>query len=48
MTKSKSSSSSSIVVPSSFAIHLVNGPQFFNATCVTWSSIIVILPLTKM
>ena len=50
MTKSKSSSSSSssIVVPSNFAIHLVNGAQFFNATCVTWSSIIVILPLTKM
>ena len=49
MTKSKSSSSSSsIVVPSNFAIHLVNGAQFFNATCVTWSYIIVILPLTKM
>ena len=33
MTKSKSSASS-IVVPSSFVIGLVNGAQFLNDTCV--------------
>ena len=33
MTKTKLSGSS-IVVPSMFVIHLVNGAQFLNATCV--------------
>ena len=33
MTKSKFSASS-IVVPSIFLTHLVNGGQFINATCV--------------
>ena len=33
MPKSKSSTSS-IVVPSIFEIHLVNGARFLNATCV--------------
>ena len=47
MTKSKSSASS-IVVPSFFVIHLVNGAQFLNATCVSGASVTVISPLTKM
>ena len=34
MTKSESSASS-ILVPSVFVIHLVNGAQFLNAACVT-------------
>ena len=34
MTKSKSLASP-IVVPSIFVIHLVNGAQFLNATCVS-------------
>ena len=34
MAKSKSSASS-IVVPSIFVIHLVNGAQCLNAACVT-------------
>ena len=34
MTKSKFSASS-IVVTSIFVIHLVNGAQFLNATCVS-------------
>ena len=48
MTKSKSSASS-IVVPSIFVIHLVNGARFLNATSVTrlWPAI-VISPLTKV
>ena len=36
MTKSISSASS-IVVPTIFVIHLVNGAQFLNATCVALS-----------
>ena len=47
MTKSKSSASST-VVPSTFLIHLVNGAQFLNATCVAGCHIILILPLAKM
>ena len=34
MTKYKSSASS-IIVPSIFVIHLMNGAQFLSATCVT-------------
>ena len=47
MTKSKSSASS-IVVPSIFVVHLVNGAQFLNATCVAGAALTVILPFTKM
>ena len=47
MSKSKSSQSS-IVVPSTFVIHLVNVAEFINATCVTWCPTIVILPPTKI
>ena len=47
MTKSKSSASS-IVLPSSFAIHLVNGAQFLYATCVAGAVVTVILPHTRM
>ena len=47
MTKSKSSASS-IVVPSIFVIHLANGAQFLNATCVVGAALTVISPLTKM
>ena len=47
MTKSKSSASS-IVVPTIFVIHLMNGAQFLNVTYVTRYPIILILPLTKM
>ena len=47
MTKSKSSASSS-VFSSIFVIHLVNGAQFLNATCVTGAVVTVISPLTKM
>ena len=47
MTKSKFSASS-IVVPSCFVIHLVNGAQFLNATCVSGATIIVISPVTEM
>ena len=47
MTKSKSSASS-IVVPSIFVIHLVNGAQFLNATCISPAAVTVISPLTKI
>ena len=47
MTKSKSSASS-IVAPSIFAIHLVNGAHFLNATCVARAIVTVISTLTKM
>ena len=47
MTKSKFSASS-IVISSIFVIHLVNGAQFLNATCVTCCPIIVISPFTKI
>ena len=47
--KSKSkSSASSIVVSSIFMIHLVNGAQFLNASCVVRAATRVISPLTKM
>ena len=39
---------SSIAVLSVFEIHLVNGAEFPNVTCVAWCRIIVMLPLTKM
>ena len=41
MTKAKSSATS-IVVPSIFVIHLVNGAQFLNATCIVGAAVIVI------
>ena len=41
-------SASSSVIPSIFVIHLVNGAQFFGATLVTASLIIVMLPLTRI
>ena len=47
MTKFKSSASS-IVVSSTFVIHLVNGAQFLNATCVAGAAMTVISPLTKI
>ena len=47
MTKSKSLASS-IVVPSIFVIHLVNGAQFLNDTCFAGAVVTVISPLTKM
>ena len=47
MTKSKFSASS-IIVPSSFVIHLVNGIQFLNATSVAPAAVIVPSRLTKM
>ena len=47
MTKSKSSASS-IVIPSIFVIHLVNGAQFLNASCVARATVTVMSPLIKM
>ena len=47
MTKSNSSASP-IVVSSIFVIHLVNGAQFLNATCVAGVATTVISPFTKM
>ena len=47
MTKSKSSASSA-VVSSIFVVHLNNGAQFLNATCVAVAITTVISPLTKM
>ena len=47
MTKSKCSASS-IVVSSIFLIHLVNGAQFVNATCVAGAATTLISPLTKI
>ena len=47
MTKS-TSSAASIVALSIIVIHLVNGAQFLNATCVTGAAVTVILPHTKM
>ena len=47
MTKSKFSASS-IVVPSIFVIHLVNGAQFLNDNWVARAAATVISPLTKM
>ena len=46
MTKSKSSASS-IVVPAIFVIHLVNGAQFLNTTCVARAAVTLISPLAK-
>ena len=48
MTKSTKSSTSSIVVSSTFVIHLVNGAQFSNATSVPTTATAVISPLTKI
>ena len=45
MTKSKCSASS-IVVSLIFLIHLVNGAQFVNATCVARAATTLISPLT--
>ena len=48
MTKSKFSASS-IVFSTILVIHLVNGAQFLNATCVTkLQPSVVISPFTKM
>ena len=47
MTKSKSSASS-VVVPSIFVIHVVNGAQFLNANCVVGAATRAISPVTKM
>ena len=47
MTKSKSSASS-IVNPSAFVIHLVNGIKFLNDTWVAGANVTVIPPFTKM
>ena len=46
MTKSKPSVSS-IVVQSNFVIHLENGAEFLNATCVVGAVTTVISPLLK-
>ena len=48
MTKSKSSASSIVVVPSIFAIHLVNGVQFLKAIYVSGAAVTAVSPLTKM
>ena len=48
MTKSKSSASSIVVVPSISAIHLVNGVQFLNAIYVSGAAVTVGSSLTKM
>ena len=45
MTKIKPSGSS-IVVPSTLLIHLVNSPQFLNVTCVVGDAVAVISPFT--
>ena len=47
MTKSKSSPSS-VAVSYILVIHLVNGAQFLNATCVTGALTTVIPPVTKI
>ena len=47
MTKSKSSSLS-VVVPSIFVRHFVNGAQFLNDTSVAGVAVTVISALTKM
>ena len=51
MSKSSASSSSlasSVVVPSIFVIHVVNGAQFLNDTCVAGAAVTVISPFIKM
>ena len=47
ITKSKYSASS-IVVPSVFVIHLVNGVQILNAIGISQADVTVISPLPKM
>ena len=47
MTKSKSLASS-IVVPSIFVIHLVNGAQLLHYTYVAVAAVTLMPPLTKM
>ena len=47
MTKSKSSASC-ILVSTIFVIHLMDGAQFLNASCVAGIAATVISPLTKM
>ena len=47
MTRSKFSASS-YSVSSTFMIQLVNGSQFFNASCVAGDAMIIISPLTKI
>ena len=47
MIKSKLSPSSIVVSPI-FIIHLVNGSQFLNDTCVAGAAVTVVLLLTKM
>ena len=47
MTKSKFQTPS-VIVSSIFVIHLENGAQFLNVTCVARTATTVISPLTKM
>ena len=47
MTKSKFQTPS-VIVSSILVIHLENGAQFLNATCVARAATAVISPLTKM
>ena len=47
MNKSKLSASS-IVIPSIFVIHLVNGSQLLNFTCVAGAAMTVMSPITKI
>ena len=47
MTKSKSAASS-IVVPSTFVMHLANDAQFLIDTLVSGPAMTAILPLTKV
>ena len=47
MNKSKSSATS-IFVSSIFVVHLGNGVQFLNATCIAGAATTVISPLAKM
>ena len=47
MTRSRFSASS-YSVSSTFMIQLVNGTQFFNASCVAGDAMIIISPLTKI
>ena len=47
MTKSKSAASS-VVVPSTFVMHLENDAQFLNDTLVSGPAMTAISPLTKV
>ena len=47
MTRSNSSAPSFVVL-SNFMIHLVNGAQFLNASCVAGAAVRVLSPFNKM